>query len=435
MLYKKLCAIVLMSALVISSACVTAFAAKEEEVVEETEGMLMEGYVQKIYDNFADFKADVMSGKLEQYLKKGDFTVKLTNKVYLLQTKKSVSTLKFNYRDRQAGKTTKETLKLQQIVCGPDHVTFRYDNGIYFIYYPDYRSEGSANATKQMYNTAKKNAIQSKVINKHRVYVNEHKTYRSELTYEYTWVEDGCLFTISVPKEKGINYGFTLLKLKQEHTFEQKDLSKYKVTPLGVAQFEAYMSTIDPEYAKLIREDPELAYMMQMEYYWEDGSVEEVAEIDVLYPAYTSAELAKNSSNIVVGTVQSIEPNYSNSGDYYSRVKIAVKENLKGTVSNQTISIPMFGGIKDGVAHRYEGAPAYMVGEEVLLYLNPFSSAGKNWYIPITFDATLNLNPPVNRQAIIAQVREDIEVSELEKTFAEGTTVGEPVEDIMLDWE
>lgn len=215
---KKLFGILLTMTLILSVVPVTAFAAKGEEeveVVEESEGMLMEGYVQKTYDNFADFKKEVTNGKLIKHLKKGDFTVKLTNKVYLLQTRKSVSTLKFGY----AGKTAKETLKLQQIVCGPDHVTFRYDNGIYFIYYPDYRSENSANATKQMYSMAKENAIHSKVINKHRVYVNEYETYRSESNYEYTWVEDGYLFVISVPKEKGINYGFALLKLKQAHTF------------------------------------------------------------------------------------------------------------------------------------------------------------------------------------------------------------------------
>ncbi len=393
MLYKKLCAIVLMSALVISSACVTAFAAKEEEVVEETEILWdEENYPVDLlvpeYSSYADFKNEIFNRELFRKLNALGTPVKVTNKIYTLQTKKSVSNLKFDYREGNSTKMGKENLQLQLISCDSSSVEFSYDKNVSFTYFPDYRT-GTVNR-KKLYEDAKKNAIKSRVIHQHKVYV----TNPSKKEYLYTWVQDGNLFQIRAPKNKDMNYGFALCKLVKAHTFEQEN------TPVQDA-----------------------------------GSVEEVAEIDVLYPAYTSAELAKNSSNIVVGTVQSIEPNYSNSGDYYSRVKIAVKENLKGTVSNQTISIPMFGGIKDGVAHRYEGAPAYMVGEEVLLYLNPFSSAGKNWYIPITFDATLNLNPPVNRQAIIAQVREDIEVSELEKTFAEGTTVGEPVEDIMLDWE
>lgn len=213
---KKLLGIILTMTLILSAVPIPAFAAKEEvEVVEESEGMLIEGYVQKIYDNFADFKKEVANGELVKHLQTGDFRVKLSNKVYLLQTGKSVSTLKFRY----AGKTTRETLKLQQIICGPDNVTFNYGDDIYFTYYPDYRLQDSVTATKQIYSMAKEDAIRSKVINKHRVYVTEHETYQSELEYGYTWVEDGCLFEIFIPKEKGIHYGFALLKLKRAHTF------------------------------------------------------------------------------------------------------------------------------------------------------------------------------------------------------------------------
>ena len=74
-----------------------------------------------------------------------------------------------------------------------------------------------------MYDDAKKDAIKSKVINKHRVYVTYNtESKRFATTYIYTWVEDDCLFMVSIPKERDINYGFALCQLKKSNTFKQK---------------------------------------------------------------------------------------------------------------------------------------------------------------------------------------------------------------------
>jgi hypothetical protein len=221
MFYRKLSVIIIISALIVLSASITTFAANPE-VVESTEEMSVEGLIQKEYDTFADFREEVTNGSLIKELKSGNFPVKLTNKVYTLQTKGVVSKLKFDYKDSQTSKKKKETLKLENIVCTPDHVTFDYDNDVYFTYYPDYKSNSIHN-TVCMYDDAKKDAIKSKVINKHRVYVTYNtESKRFATTYIYTWVEDDCLFMVSIPKERDINYGFALCQLKKSNTFKQK---------------------------------------------------------------------------------------------------------------------------------------------------------------------------------------------------------------------
>lgn len=166
------------------------------------------------------------------------------------------------------------------------------------------------------------------------------------------------------------------------------------------------------------------------------SGINEVEEIDVLYPEYTPVEFAANSSNIITGTVESIEPGYSDDNNVYSKVQISVKDNLKGTVSNTTISIPMFGGVQDETVYMYEEAPIYTVGEEVVLYLNDLDVEEEDWYLPISYEAAMDLNQmakSVDKQTIIEQIKKDIESTV--DVVEEGVTVGEPVEDIMLDWE
>lgn len=168
--------------------------------------------------------------------------------------------------------------------------------------------------------------------------------------------------------------------------------------------------------------------------------IDEIEEVCVLYPYYTPVELANNSSNIVVGTVEGIESGYFSNDSVYSKVNISVNDNLKGTVDNTTISIPMFGGVKDGTCYMYDSAPTYTVGEEVVLYLNDLDVEEDDWYIPVNYDAFLDLSKTaksksVDKQAIIEQVKEDIEEAKAVNTVEEGVIVGKPVEDIMLDWE
>lgn len=170
------------------------------------------------------------------------------------------------------------------------------------------------------------------------------------------------------------------------------------------------------------------------------------AEVCILYPDYTSIDLAGKAENVIVGTVKNIEPGYSSEGNVYSKVDITVTEDLKGNTENQTVSIPMFGGSKDGIAYSYDGAPTYEVGEEVVLYLTNINSdiATYNisdesvWYLPLTYQGAISLSRNALSESasdIIEQVKKDIIDAEntVSVSEEETTTVGEPVEDIMLE--
>lgn len=169
------------------------------------------------------------------------------------------------------------------------------------------------------------------------------------------------------------------------------------------------------------------------------------AEVCILYPDYTSIDLAGKAENVIVGTVKSIEPGYSSEGNVYSKVDITVTEDLKGNTENQTVSIPMFGGSKDGIAYSYDGAPTYEVGEEVVLYLTNINSdiATYNisdesvWYLPLTYQGAISLSRNTlseNATDVIEQVKKDIiDAENTVSVSEETTTVGEPVEDIMLE--
>ena len=171
------------------------------------------------------------------------------------------------------------------------------------------------------------------------------------------------------------------------------------------------------------------------------SEINEVDEVDILYPEYTPVELVNNASNIVTGVVESIEPNYSDGNSVYSKVNISINDNLKGNINDTTISIPMFGGTKDQVVYMYNDAPTYTLGEEVILYLNNLDVEEDNWYLPVNYTASLDLNKmstakSVDKQTIIDQVKEDIEEAKtVQNVIEEGMDVGEPVEDIMLDEE
>ena len=171
------------------------------------------------------------------------------------------------------------------------------------------------------------------------------------------------------------------------------------------------------------------------------SEINEVDEVDILYPEYTPVELVNNASNIVTGVVESIEPNYSDGNSVYSKVNISINDNLKGNINDTTISIPMFGGTKDQVVYMYNDAPTYTLGEEVILYLNDLDVEEDNWYLPVNYTASLDLNKmstakSVDKQTIIDQVKEDIEEAKtVQNVIEEGMDVGEPVEDIMLDEE
>lgn len=164
-----------------------------------------------------------------------------------------------------------------------------------------------------------------------------------------------------------------------------------------------------------------------------------IDEVDILYPEYTSVELVNNVTNIVTGVVESIEPNYSDGKSVYSKVNISVNENLKGNVNSTTISIPMFGGTKDQVTYMYNGAPTYTLGEEVILYINNLDVEKGGWYLPISYEAVMDVNQmakSVDKQTIIERVKEDIEEAKaVQNVIEKGTDIGEPVEDIMLDEE
>lgn len=101
----------------------------------------------------------------------------------------------------------------------------------------------------------------------------------------------------------------------------------------------------------------------------------------------------------------------------------------------------MFGGTKDQVVYMYNDAPTYTLGEEVILYLNNLDVEEDNWYLPVNYTASLDLNKmstakSVDKQTIIDQVKEDIEEAKtVQNVIEEGMDVGEPVEDIMLDEE
>ena len=171
------------------------------------------------------------------------------------------------------------------------------------------------------------------------------------------------------------------------------------------------------------------------------SEIGEIEEVCILYPEYTPVEFAKNSSNIIVGTVESIEEGYSDGNNVYRKVNVSVSDDLKGNAENTMISIPMFGGVRGETVYMYDGAPTYKVGQEVVLYLNDFNEEGDNWYLPLSYQATLDLNKlaeskAVDKKTIIEQIKKDIEESEnIQDISEENTYVGEPVEDILLDEE
>lgn len=218
MLCKKLCAMILVSAMILSTASVTAFADKEE-VMEATEEMFLADYPQVEYDSFAEFKAELANGKLKDKLKSKTYQTVLTKKVYTLQKNKQVSKLSFEYRNVSNSKVNKEKIQLDKIYCYPDSVAFVYKNGVSFSYSPNYSFD--VNNEKHIYTDAKQTAVESKVINKHRVYVGYDMAKKSNARNRiYTWLEDDCLFQLFVPKKYDINYGFALCKLKKANTFK-----------------------------------------------------------------------------------------------------------------------------------------------------------------------------------------------------------------------
>ena len=173
------------------------------------------------------------------------------------------------------------------------------------------------------------------------------------------------------------------------------------------------------------------------------SGINEITEVCILYPEYTPVELAKESENIIVGTVESIEDGYSSDGNIYSRVNISVSDNLKGDVNSENISIPMFGGVQGDTVYTYENAPKYEVGEEFVLYLSNISDSVKSskndaspWYLPKSYSSIISLNSTDtlsldDKNLIIEQVKDDIENAK-NYVASEHTITGDIVEDSLL---
>lgn len=84
-------------------------------------------------------------------------------------------------------------------------------------------------------------------------------------------------------------------------------------------------------------------------------------------------DLSLNSSDIVVGTVESINSFNINNNikKVYTTVKVRVESPVKGSSQkNGVIDVIFYGGTKNGRTTTVLGSPKYSVGEEVILFLN-----------------------------------------------------------------
>lgn len=81
-------------------------------------------------------------------------------------------------------------------------------------------------------------------------------------------------------------------------------------------------------------------------------------------------ELARSSSAVVMGTVESTKAAQSRSGRIVTLVRILVDESLKGDVGGRVLTLREPGGTFGDVSEIIYGAPTYEVGEEVVAFID-----------------------------------------------------------------
>lgn len=363
------------------------------------------------YQSFEDFEKELKDGTVYEKLSGDGRDISIGSSIYELS-----SAVKVNGRK----------LKLQETNCTHRDVTYKYDNEVYLTYYPNYTADEALN---ESYKNTKKTAIQTKTISNHKIYMKSGTQGYYDF-YSYSWTQDDCLFELTIPQTMSLTYGFSLCKVNDRLKANDR---------LMLPSADNNSSVRRTKTGLLKNQREELERLENV-----DGL--EKAVLCLLYPEYTPIDLAGKAENIIVGTVKSIEPGYSSEGNVYSKVDITVTEDLKGSTENKTVSIPMFGGMQDGIKYSYDGAPTYVVGEELLLYLNNMHndmdkrnvSDESVWYVPLTYQSAVSLsknNLSKSASDIIEQVKKDIIAAENAVSVSEEatTTIGEPVVDIMLE--